>query len=470
MTQDITPERKGHPFRWRRRYAHSPAGPRQVRRPVVVIICAGYYFLFVAAYAFLVVPAHFYEGLVVGILPIWGWALMATLGILPAFFLDTRCDRLSSLTAWILYFATVVPCCVVPELIGSYDLKSSLRVSAIVVASLLVLEIARRRPLFPVPSSEGSARIYTVIVPLFVLAVSLAMNYSDNFRISLSLDESLYEHRLEAREIVQEGTISGYLVSTFMGTGLPIIIGEAIFWRSIGLGATALFGVISVMSFNGTKSALFSPVLCGYAIWMVTRRRRGWWFHILIAHVALVLAALGSSVILTLGIYREQSLPAQITSYYFDLADRMPPLLFRDSGVAQWFGISNPLGQDLGRYIGQEYFLSEENNANTNIWASAQAEIPYLGPFVASLVAGTLLRLLDSLVHKKKSRRAATVGAALCAIWALTWSNVALQTSLLSNGVLASLLLVYMIPTQERFEHARTIPSLGGEPNVSVGR
>ena len=283
------------------------------------------------------------------------------------------------------------------------------------------------------------------------LAATLLVFAWNGFRIDLELGSAMYDRRAAASELVHTETVSAYFLATLMGVGMPFAIADGMSRRRLLPFLVGLFSIIVIVSFNGTRSTLLFPVLCAIGIWVVSRPRLGW-LHLLGVFVSLpVLSTLtGSIYLLGITLERMQCLPAQLTAIYYEFARTTTPLLLRDMGILSWLGFNNPLGKDLPHFIGSAFYGGDTVNANANIWASAQVELSIAGPIIASLLAGLILRLLDSIIAAKGTRQAMLVGAGLCTHWALTWSNAALQTSLLSNGIVAGMVLILILPAQGR--------------------
>ena len=135
-------------------------------------------------------------------------------------------------------------------------------------------------------------------------------------------------------------------------------------------------------------------------------------------------------------------LPAQLTVYYFQHAHENPPLLFRDMNIINAIGIRNPLGAAVPQMIGSVFFNNDQENANANLWAHGQVELPFAGPLIATVVAAMLLRLLDGIVADKGTDEVRFLGVALCGSWAITWCNCAIQTSIITNGIAPAMLFL----------------------------
>jgi hypothetical protein len=459
--QRVTSEFRG------RRSTGQPKRPRWRRNPrfnwqrvAAVLLCGAYFGLFVGTYKFAVAPVYAYSGLVDRPLPLWCWLVLVLLVAAPVLFMDLEFRRASAIAAWLLYLFLIVPCCVVPELTTDGSPVESLWVTVSIVGSFIIFEMMRARPLFRIPKLPEFEFNVIALVPVLVLIFSVVVLSWNGYSFDLQLGEAMNDRRLAAREIVQAESFQAYAVSTLVGAGLPFVVAMAIVRRSLYIAFIALFSIAVVVSFDGTRSTLLFPLLCALSIWVVTRRR-GAWLHLLGGFASLPVASVlsGSISMLSLMVVRMQCVPARLTAIYYGFAAESPPLLLRDVALYSWIGGDNPLGQGLPRYIGTTFLHNASQNANANMWAHGQVELRILGPILVSLIAGAILRLLDSIVALKGTRLAWLLAAGLCTYWALVWGNGALQTSLFSNGVIVGLLLISMLPVSNRPFAARPIPS-----------
>jgi hypothetical protein len=99
---------------------------------------------------------------------------------------------------------------------------------------------------------------------------------------------------------------------------------------------------------------------------------------------------------------------------------------------------------NVARLIGGELFGSLECNANANLWASGFSHFGYPGIFCISLVAACLMWVVDSLANSGRFIVASVIAAEM----ALIWTNGSLHTSLLSNGLVGAMVLLYLFPSQ----------------------
>ena len=87
--------------------------------------------------------------------------------------------------------------------------------------------------------------------------------------------------------------------------------------------------------------------------------------------------------------------------------------------------------------------LGKSNDANANIWADAYANFGYAGILCFTLLLAILLWLYDSMAVNRDMRLAALA----IGLPAFALANGGLLTSLLTNGIVLAMLLMYLMPS-----------------------
>jgi len=263
-------------------------------------------------------------------------------------------------------------------------------------------------------------------------------------KVDLSL-EDVYERRFAAREIVQPRTMIAYAV-TILSTSLgPILVCLGYVRKRWDMLAIGLFGLVSVFSLSGAKTNFFMPLFLLAMFALMSGNRRAFGQKIVFAGCCLVLLSifeftqLDSFFVSNYFVRRELLVPSLLTSFYWDFFKDNPHVYYSD-GFLRWL-ISPQYDLPTARLIGEVRFHSFEANANANFWASAFANFGYTGMVLTTLALGTLLRLIDSIARNGEFLVTSLV-VGMCAI---TWSNGALETSMLSNGVALSLAILYLL-------------------------
>lgn len=416
-------------------------------RLAIALLIAVYYGILVAIYKLVICRIYSYEGLVDRPLPGLCWVILALLAISPALVIDVKFRRPSVIVSWIMYLTLVVPCCYIPALTMSEEPVNTLWVSVSIVVNFIIFELLRSRDLFKLPAIPGSQVAVRITIPVVVLVFCFLLFAMSGFRIDMTLGAAMYERRAEAAQQLQTFWLSGYMLSILVGVGIPFVFGYAIGNRRLFSAFVGVVSIVAVVSFNGTRSTLLFPFLCFGSIWAFTRKRLKW-LYLLGGLTFISVSVLFSGSLGLIGVVHERmlSLPAQLTGMYYDLASTSPPLVFRDLAIVQLVGVRNPLGLDLPHYVATTYLHSPGENANANLWASAEVEWAVFGPLIATVLAALIARLLDSIVAIKNTQEAQLIGVGVCSYWALTWSNGALHTSILSNGVGVAMLLMFVVP------------------------
>lgn len=102
---------------------------------------------------------------------------------------------------------------------------------------------------------------------------------------------------------------------------------------------------------------------------------------------------------------------------------------------------SSPYDLPMARLIGATYFHSDQNNANANVWASGFGHAGFIGMTVSTIILGFIFRVIDGFARTVDFR---VVSLMIC-LFAISWSNGAIETSLLTYGVLPSILLLHLL-------------------------
>jgi hypothetical protein len=229
------------------------------------------------------------------------------------------------------------------------------------------------------------------------------------------------------------------------GSLVPIgLVLGAYYRKRIFLPLTLLIA-IAVFSFDGTKATLLIPAaLVAILALLQTKRRSTVWIGA--AASCLVLAAIAefhmidSDLLANFLVRRQFIFPGVLTHYYWDFFSSHPHVLMSDSFLS-WL-IEPRYEMNVSRLMGGELFGNFDCNANANLWASGFAHFGYPGVFGVSVVAACLMWPVDRLGASGRFVMACVVAAEM----AFVWTNGALHTSLLSNGLAATLLFLYFFP------------------------
>jgi hypothetical protein len=419
------------------------------RRCLLLFLGIVYFGVLLACYLYTIVPTHFVEGFVYRPLPEWCWMVSLGVALTPLLWTSIDFRRPSDFASLFLYICVTVPCSFMPFLASDRDPEQVVILPLLVLAAQAVFDAVRRGRLIDFPRVKNTQSLFTIIIPAAMIVLSLALWSFVGFRINVGL-ENVYERRIEARESLGGGFLGvllGYGESLMLGAFLPATTVMGAITRKPRLLFAAAFSVLAVFSFDGQKAVLFGPFMLILVTVLALRSRRNTAFVLISAFLALCLLSIAQvyffddNSISTYIVRRVMVMPGLLADYYWEFFSSHPLVMLRDGAIGSIFSRS-PYPLSTPRLIGSEFFDNPETNANTGIWLAGFAHFGYVGVFAASVLAAWLLRILDSLAAKGKY----VAGCAFCTMLGLIWTNGALHTSLLSNGVVVLMLLMFLFP------------------------
>src|SRR5262249_29154133 len=208
-----------------------------------------------------------------------------------------------------------------------------------------------------------------------------------------------------------------------------------------------IIGQLFIFTLTGHKTILFSSLFLAVVSGFMKRWRHSLGLALTSAIIAGILfCAVAGSLFDTvvpssLWTRRTLAIPWLLTGFYFEYYSRVG-----HSGIGFHFardqsGLLPPFE------IGLAYFGSEEISANANLWAEGFAELGVFGMIGFTLLTVCFLWLYDSISHRRNHELAVL----LIAMPAVTLSNTAPTTVLITFGGLAATLLLYLYPRTSMF-------------------
>jgi hypothetical protein len=412
----------------------------------LILLCAAYYLALDWSYNN--VESVLFGGLGLGYEPLarQTWLVGFLMALTPAFWLPVSLERPSQVCYWILYLCLVAPAMFVPYQVLARQPDETFPLAASIWGMFALLGLSHRCTLFRIRAPRvHPTLVYAALVLGSLFLCGMIIFLSGGFRLNMNLD-SVYDRRLDARDMVTSGSAVAYGMSWLSSSIAPILIATGYLRRSLPLLGAGCFGALCLFSFAGTKTDLFCPLFL-LALFCIVRYWGNTFGLVLVgASTSLVvISVLGFlvfdiSFLSTYLVRRQFFVPALLSSYYWDFFSDHPRLYY-SQGVLRWL-ISSPYDVPMARLIGDVYYHSLDNHANANIWASAFANGGYPGIALVTLALGLLFRVIDSLAARSDWLLVAT----MCGMFGVTWTNGALETSLLSNGVALSLAIFYFLP------------------------
>ena len=422
------------------------APQRWLDRVPIPALALAYVLLFQWTYIHDIHPNWAYLGLEHHEPPLWLRFTLTVLAVAPAVVMPRRLARPSQLGLWFIYLLVYVPSQLVPmESVGGSPMRwlefgfvLLACMGALVWSYAVPLEPRKRastraQPEFWFGLAVVAAALYAIVISSFGLPTSLP-----------SLSE-IYDVRAEFRDLARDGgRLSAYAVPWVANVINPLLIAWGATRRRTTVLGLGVAGQLLIFGITGLKSVLLSAVLIVLVIVILRDggRRFGAWV-LLGALGVLVLGMLESQLgdgrlLSGVLVRRTFVVPGQLTGLYVDYYAVHDKAWLSHSVLGGI--VPHASGLAPPKVVGGQYFV--DVNANANVWADGYANFGELGMVLATGLLAVVLRLYDHAAVGLSPRLA----TALFAVPAVTLTNSALLTSLLTHGVLLVMAVVALVP------------------------
>ena len=320
---------------------------------------------------------------------------------------------------------------------------------------ILTSSVSFRRPLLR-GLKTSKLSFHVVLGLLLLIGIYLLVVF---FGHMMTLDwASMYDRRIEAREIFSQSATLRYYNSFFGAVLIPFCALYGASYKSWGLVALAFCGAALSFAAFGGKGVFFSPLL-GVLLGLYFKRTIRLNFFSNITILMLLFIGLCSiEIILTdMGILnwyafrRMFYVPARLTYEYWEYFSINPVYLMSDSMLGSLFGGSEQ-EYSKARLIGGVYYGKYAQNANVNVFGTAFGDFGILGMAVIAVLVGLICKVLNEIYRVKNS----IVVIAYSVFIGLVWTQGAFHTSFLSNGLIFSLSILLIIPREQNTVRLRT--------------
>ncbi len=211
--------------------------------------------------------------------------------------------------------------------------------------------------------------------------------------------------------------------------------------------------IIQFFLFTGTghKSYFFALLYVLILIWIVSNKNTIKYLAIILIIIILVgiitRLLFDDIVISSLFIRRTLLGPANLSFLYYDFFSTHEHTYLSQS-IFRYF-VNYPYSMTPGHIIAKEYFNDLETNSPTGLLAASYMNFGFLGFLFSGFLLLIVLKTLDSFSKNKDIR----LGIAAIAMPTITLINSAILTTLLSHGLLLTLLLLYLLPEKEKINY-----------------
>lgn len=424
-------------------------------RTAVVLTALAYVLLLDYAYVHQVYPAFRYMGFGWQPLPLSARATLWFLAVIPSLFIPVTA-RPSVVAHWTLYLFVVVPSLIVPAYSTAIGTRGTVEIGGALVGAHVLLGLVYQIPLFsnPRPRAQSKGAFKPAVLVLVLLVAGLYLSVIGTFGLRFDVPDlaEVYDTRLDYREqLRQHGRLVAYAVTWLANVVNPMLMAVALIRRKPMLFVVGFAGQLMLYSVTGYKTIILT-VFSAPAL-VLGARRSGKHLGLFVgvaACIILVLSALeirflDSSYLNHMVVRRQMATPGLLTGHYFDFFSQNPKALLSHSilrgFVADRYSVGPP---DL---IGRLYF-GPHNHSNANVWADAYANLGYAGVFGFTLLLGAVFWTFDSVSQDIPLG----ISTVLMAMPAITLSNSALLTAMLSHGIGLAVVIALFWPRSEQRE------------------
>jgi hypothetical protein len=396
-------------------------------------------------------PLYSYVGLTYTQPSIHANSIIWLLALIPATFLSTSLRKPSHFVLLLLYI-----CVYIPALFASLYMRLqsefeviSLSLALFIGFALMVLACkGQSKPFKFVPPSQGI--FWTVLLGMFfAFATWIVAAFGNSLQLVALSDVYSSGLRMGSRAIFDQGNV-GFAVMMMMGSVNPLLIALGLQRQSKVLVCAGIAGQILCYSTGGFKSIVFSLLII-FLLHVVIRKRMRQAGHLLmmmaiavflICHLAAKLTERDnpSALILQATVSRALVMPGQLVAEYSDFFSKHPHLHLSNTKPFSWI-FPNPLNDNVIFAITEEYEGDTGSTSNADFWAQdGLANFGLLGVVMISIVTGVILRIVDK-VSVNHDPCFATMAFSFAAF---NLSNAPLTTTLLSGGLMLSMVLMFV--------------------------
>jgi len=363
--------------------------------------------------------------------------------IIMYFLLNKNEHRPSSIVIIILFLFMMIPT------LSLYWLKDESRLYVYFFSlSFFITSLITKLPYLKIWKIKNSNKVVIPFIVVLSLSVYYIILYYNGLPSARALDLlSVYEVRSGFN---QGHWIMGYLIPWQARVLNVFLLCLGFYKKNYKLVVVALGMQLILFLMTGHKSFLFIPVL---VLGLYFAIRLGSIRKLLAAGLILVLSAgllayylFHVHALLSIVIRRVFFVPAQNYFYYYDFFSHNEFVKLSHS----IFGFLFPYPYDMSipNLIGLEYYNSPGMWVNTGYLADAYMNFGLLGMIIFSVVLGVVLLFTDSIIKGFKN----SLFTAMIVPSYFSLIDGALFTTLLTGGILFSLLLLYLYGNKEKLQ------------------
>jgi len=420
-----------------------------MRKLQVILVVLCYLAVLLWAYATFLSKAFAYEGFTLSWpnAPTIGFLLL--LALLPAFLLPLSLSKPSVLILWWLYIAAYIPSILIPPLSLTMPLEKLLPLQGwLLLCMLLLCLVPKAKSLVFGQIVLNPTVFWSLFWSVWIVCIGFICSQGRAQMLAANLvslfsggNEYTIRHANDMM-VAAAGSSLAYIAGqrAYAPNAFLIAIG-IIYHKRVHLSA-GIIGQLFIFTLTGHKTILFSSLFLAVASLFMKRWRHSFGLAVTSAVIGAILFCAAADAIFdtvvpsSLWTRRTLAIPGLLTGFYFEHYSQVS-----HAGVG--FHFSHDKAGLLPPFeIGLVYFGNEAISANANLWAEGFAELGVPGMIGFTLITACFLWLYDSVAH----RRNLELAVLLVAMPAVTLTNTAPTTVLITFGGFAAALLLYLYP------------------------
>ena len=294
-----------------------------------------------------------------------------------------------------------------------------------------------------------------------ITTIVFISRFGINFDFELfSFDSELIGSRRKLyKSMSAPAGIIGYLISNFYNLIIPVLFGYSIIFRNRIIFIISL--ILCIVAFSATSArALPFTLSLFYAIIKINRfydhpkqydYMKGYFLVLLMAGILFFIIPKESPLLIIPALaFNRTIFSAQLVSFsYYNFFQTHNYTYFLDTTIGSIIGKN--YHTDLPLEIGRIFF--NDANANTGIISDGYAKMGLLGVFISAIVLLIILRIIEFLSNRKNL----LLVKVIMTLPIFVLINGSIFTSILTNGLLLSLVLISLIPFNKVDEVANNV-------------
>lgn len=371
------------------------------------------------------------------------WFLNALISLSPLLILPNKIIKATDIATWFLYIFLFFPSSFIIPMVSIKSNYSATIFVLILMSMFFLFEFIRNsKQVFKLIKLPFRLRIYTIILPITTILLSLIIFSYSGFNVNF--DINVYARRLASREILIGN--AGYIEAFLTTICIPLLFIYSLSKKNLITLIIVIFAIIAVFSLKGSKGVLFSPLFLATIYYILSFHSNNIGYFIVTLFILFVSLSLLEGIIFntnfisSLFIRRKLFVPSLLTTYYWEFFTENPFYLMKDSIIGPLLPFETNYSIPRPRLIGLNFFNNIETNANANIWATAYADFGYFGMIITTVIAAYIIKIFDLLGNKRNL----ILSTVMSTYIAFVWTEGALYTSILTNGLLFLIISIWL--------------------------